>query len=353
MALVFLISFLSSVILTPVAMAAGRRAGIIDMPRRGEVQLKPVARTGGYAMFVAFVLGIGASIFLLPHFPEEYPRVLALVLGAVVILPVALIDDLRRLGPKPQMAAQVAIALIPLSFGMIIDNVASPLGGLIWIPDVVAFPLTLFWVVGMVNTMNFTDTMDGLAGGIGLIAALVLFLVSFILGQDSIAALPLALAGACAGFLIFNFHPAKVFMGTSGSMLIGYALAVLAIIGGAKIATTAMVLGIPIIDVGLVIITRSLSGRSPFAGGDSAHLPHRLLKAGFSQRTVALALYTLCLAFGMAALPLVRIQKLYALAVMVVVLALVFAALAIKTRTSKASASVEPSTSPEPNPKNS
>jgi UDP-GlcNAc:undecaprenyl-phosphate/decaprenyl-phosphate GlcNAc-1-phosphate transferase len=159
------------------------------------------------------------------------------------------------------------------------------------LPLFIAVPFTLLWIVGMINTMNWIDTMDGLVAGVTAIAALVLFVRSVSLGQYSLAVLPLALAAGCLGFLPFNFAPARVFAGSGGSYFIGYALAVLAIIGGAKIATALLALGLPILDVAVVIARRVLAGRSPFKGGDNAHLVHRLASRGFSTRRIAVIFY--------------------------------------------------------------
>lgn len=324
LALVFFASLGIALTLTPLAGRIGIRLGVVDRPRRGELQSRPIPRCGGYALFVAFLVGVLLSIPTIERFPDEWPRLVGLLLGALVILPLAIIDDLKRLDPRPQLIGQILVAVVPLACGVAFDGFVNPFGGTIALSAYLVGPLTILWIVGMINTFNFIDTMDGLAAGIGLIGSIVLFAISFQFGQFSISALPLALAGATAGFLVFNFHPARIFMGTSGSMLIGYALAVLAIIGGAKIATTAMVLGIPIIDVAFVIIYRLSRRRSPFKGGDAAHLPHRLLALGLSQREVALLLYALCLVFGLLALLLTRDQKLYGFAALgLVVVALV------------------------------
>ena len=155
-----------------------------------------------------------------------------------------------------------------MAFGLIITTVANSFGGLVVFPIVVAVPFTLLWIVGMINTLNLIDTMDGLAAGVTAIAGLVLFARSVSLGQYTISLLPLALAGVCIGFLRYNFNPTGIIMGTSGSTFLGFALATLALIGGAKIATAAFVLGLPIVDVAMVIIQRSVWHRSPLAGGD-------------------------------------------------------------------------------------
>jgi UDP-GlcNAc:undecaprenyl-phosphate GlcNAc-1-phosphate transferase len=284
------------------------------------VQRQSVSRTGGYAIYAGLLVAVVVSLFLLPRFPEEPPKILGFVLGALILLPLAIVDDFRRLGPLPQFVGQLLASGVAVWLGIRLDSFANPAGGLIAIPLIVAVPLTIVWFVGMINTLNFVDTMDGLAGGISAIAAIVLCVRAVGLGQYSIAALMMALAGAALGFLPRNLNPARIFMGSSGSMLLGYSLAALAILGGAKVATIAMVMGIPILDTALVIVHRLLRGRSPFQGGDGAHLPHRLLAAGVPQRWIAYLLYALCLLFGYLALALTAMQKLYALVIMVVVL---------------------------------
>jgi len=204
----------------------------------------------------------------------------------------------------------------------------------------------------MMNTVNFIDTMDGVAAGIVGIAGLVLAVRSIQLEQYSIAVVVLALVGACAGFLPYNLHPARIFMGTSGSMFLGYALAVLAILGGAKIATTTMVLALPIIDTALVIIHRAVNRRSPFRGGDAAHLPHRLLALGLSQRLVAYLIYILCASLGVLSLALSAVQKLYTLAAVVLLLGVISLVLYQTGRLRRVSggSAVTPRESAEPEP---
>lgn len=305
------VSFLAAVALVPLAGRLGRRLDFVDRPRRGEVQTAAVPRTGGYGMVGAYAVGVAVSILLVPRLGDEYPRLQGLLLGAALLLPAAFVDDWKRLPPIPQLLWQIAAAFVPISFGITFDSLANPLGGILPLPAVLVVPATLIWIVGMINTLNLTDTMDGLAAGVATIAALVLAGVSLQNGQISIASLALALAGATAGFLIFNFHPARIFMGSSGSLFLGYTLGVLAIIGGAKIAAAIMVLGLPILDVAWVIVYRLMRGRSPLRGGDAAHLPHKLLALGLSQRAVALVLYGVCFLFGALALVLTRLEKLY------------------------------------------
>lgn len=315
----------ATVVLTPIAGALGRRFGLVDRPRPGELQTVQTPRSGGYALVAAFLIAVAVSVSLVPYAAAEQTRLLGLIVGIILVLPIAVIDDLKRLGPFPQLLGQIGLAVVAMAFGLIISDVASPFGGVIVLPLVIAIPFTLFWVVGMINTLNFIDTMDGLAAGVAAIAALVLFARSVSLGQYTVSLLPLALAGACLAFLRYNFNPARIFMGTSGSMFLGFTLAVLALIGGAKIATAAFVLGLPIIDVAQVIVQRSAGGRSPFIGSDMAHIPHRLVARGLSARRIALLTYSVCAAGGMLAMALNGVQKLLVMAVVgVIVVGLVW-----------------------------
>src|SRR5512133_488082 len=296
--IVFVVAAGGCYLLTYVAAEFGRRTGIVDKPRPGEVQSWIVPRTGGYALFFGFLIAVLAGAWLIPRSEQEWHRLIGVLLGAVAILPIAFADDRRRLAPLPQLVCQVAIACIPMAFGIVVDSIATPFWGTIYLPTLLAIPFTIFWIAGMINTMNLVDVMDGLAAGVAGISALVLLARGvFDFGQYDIAILPAALAGVCLGFLPRNFNPAHMVMGTSGSMLLGYMLAVMSIMGGAKVATALLVLGVPIANVAWVIIRRLGAGRSPMAGGDQLLLPQRLYRAGLTQRQVVLSFYAVCAVF--------------------------------------------------------
>lgn len=303
-----LVAALASFLLVPLAGRLGWALGFVDWPRQGEVQRKPMPRSGGYALLVAVWSGFIASL-LLPHpaltrSPEDAYRVLGVMLGTLPIVPLALLDDGRRLGPLPQLAGQIVIAAVPVMFGVVIDSVALPGLGQVPLPRWFGVLLTLFWIVAMINAINLVDVMDGLAAGVSAIAATVLFLRSLLFAQYSIATLPLAVAGCCLGFLPRNFHPARIIMGSSGSVLLGYLLATSAILGGVKLGTTMIVLAVPILDMAWVIVRRLQRGRSPLRGGDREHLPQRLHALGLGQRPTALLLYAVSATFGLLALSL-------------------------------------------------
>lgn len=318
-----------SYLFTFVARAAGYRVGLVDKPRPGEVQARAFPRTGGYAIFAAFLLAVLLGSLLIPRSETEQWRLAGVLLGAAAVLPLAILDDRRRLSPMPQLVGQILIACIPIAFGVVVNSIATPFWGMVPLPAWLIIPFTILWIVGMINTVNLVDVMDGLASGVVAIAALVLFARSvFEFGQFDIAILPLAVAGACLGFLPHNFHPARIIMGSSGALLLGYALAVMAIMGGAKMATALLVLGVPIADTAWVIIRRLASGRSPMRGGDHRHLPQRLHAAGLSQPQIVMVFYGLCALFGLAAMSLSSTQKVYAFAALAVVMGGLFYALA-------------------------
>lgn len=317
MLLIFAVALVGALLAVPLAAAVGKAVGgpLVDMPRPGEIQRRPIGRTGGYGIVAAFFLALVVSLPITDRSYDnyrEYAALAGLALGAAILLPFAAWDDARRLPPLPQLVAQIVCALIPVLYGVRIDRIASR-----DVPLWLALPLSIVWIVGMINALNWLDTMDGLAGGVSLIGAFVLFGASLLqrgpngefIQQNSIALLGLALAGACIGFLVYNFPPARIFMGTSGSMFLGYALGVISIIGGAKIATAILVLGLPILDTALVILQRLFGRRSPFQGGDGAHLVHRLVAAGYSVRQIVALVYTLTALFGILSLSLVREQK--------------------------------------------
>jgi UDP-GlcNAc:undecaprenyl-phosphate/decaprenyl-phosphate GlcNAc-1-phosphate transferase len=331
--LIFVGTVVAALLLVPLAWWLGVRAGIVDRPRPGELQRWPRARTGGYGIVAAFLVGVGLSLLLVPRGDsEEAARLVGFAVGLAVVLPVALLDDRLRLGPRPQLLGQILAAVLPIPFGLYITDVSGPWGQILPLPILLAIPFSVVWVVGMINTLNWLDTVDGLAGGTAAIAAAILLWRSLDLGQYSVAVLPLALLAACLGFLAFNFNPARVFMGTSGSMFLGYALAMLAIFGGAKIATALMVLGIPILDTALVIVQRVVAGRSPLQGGDNAHLSHRLALRGWGARRIALSAYACCLILGVGGLALSGQHKALLFAGVLLAVVVAAALLALRPR---------------------
>jgi UDP-GlcNAc:undecaprenyl-phosphate GlcNAc-1-phosphate transferase len=302
-AVVFCVGLLVTLAGTPVAAALGRRLGIVDRPGPRRHHKGSIPRTGGMALFAAFMTAILVAQFLpVPRDdPNELVRFAGIALGTTFLFLVGLIDDRIEMRPGPQYLVQALAGLIAIACLVFIERVMNP-----FTDTLVIFPLwftviiTLLWFMGMINTINFLDGVDGLAAGVGAIVSAVLAIHMLREGQFSVALLPLALLGATLGFLPYNFAPARVFLG-SGSWVLGYAIASLGIAAGAKLALVLLVLSIPIVDVAWLIVSRIRAGQS-IGQADRRHLHFRLMDAGLSQRQVVLVYYAYCAALGAAAL---------------------------------------------------
>ena len=289
---------------TPLVARWGRRRGLVDEPGPRRWHKGAIPRTGGIALFAAFIVAALLAQWLpVPRQdPKELVRFVGIVLGATFLLVVGYIDDRFELRPGPQYVAQAISGLIAIAFLVFIERVMNPFTDeLTQFPYAFVVVLTLIWIMGMINTVNFLDGLDGLAAGVGAIVSAVLAIHMLREGQYSVALLPLALLGATLGFLPFNFFPARVFMGSTGSLFLGYAVATLGIAAGAKLALVLLVLSIPIIDVAWLMISRLRAGQS-IGQADRRHLHFRLLELGLSQRQVVLIYYAYCIALGAAAL---------------------------------------------------
>jgi len=315
----FATAFALALTLTPLARWLGRRYGFVAVPggRRRHVGRK--SRLGGAALYVAFMVTAVLAQFLPVERqdPKELTRLVGLLLGSTFIFLVGVWDDKKELSPAPQLIAQFITSLIAIHFLIFIEVINNPFTNLqVWFPWFVTLPLTIFWLMGMINTVNWLDGLDGLAAGVAAILSAVLAIHMYREGQHSVALLPLALLGATLGFLPYNFHPARVFMGSSGSFFLGFAIGALGIIAGAKMATVLLVMGIPILDVAWRIFDRFRLGRSPLVG-DRGHLHFRLLDLGLSQRQIVLLYYLFCSFFGLLALVISsRLYKFLALLIL-------------------------------------
>ena len=329
--IVFVASCLLALGLTPLSARLGRRWRVIDHPGGRRIHRGEVPRTGGIALFVAFVGGASLALALWPPSSADEIRWLVAVLaGTALAFVFGLWDDRSQLPALPQFLAQAGAALIAVAGSVFIERFTNPLNNqLVIIPQLLPFfgwgvviGITLFWIMGMMNTVNWLDGLDGLAAGVAFIAAALFAIHSYRLGQREVALFPTALAGACLGFLPYNFHPARVFMGSAGAMALGYALATLSILAPARIATALLVMGIPIIDVAWIIVNRWRRGASATQGGRD-HLHYRLLELGLTQRQIVGTYYLFCLVFGGLALAMSsRMFKLIALLVLVVGMAI-------------------------------
>ncbi len=318
--LVFVIGLVVSAVLAPVARWLGQRLGLADRPGGRRQHQGEISRLGGIALFAGFTAAVLVTLWLPDSFlpprldPKELTRLAGLLIGSAAIFIFGLADDRFQLPSRPQYIAQLLATFIAIAFIIFIERINNPLAtGQIVFPWPVVGALTIFWFMGMMNTVNWLDGLDGLAAGVSAIVAAFIAIHMIREGQLSVALLPVALLGATLGFLPYNFHPARVFMGSNGSYFLGWAVAALGIIGGAKVATVLLAMGLPILDVAWLIYSRRRRGSKASEGGRD-HLHHRLLDIGLSQRQIVLGYYAFCAAFGGLALFLEsRLQKLVAL----------------------------------------
>ncbi len=332
---VFVMALLLAVLLTPLAGRLGHRWGLVDRPGGRRQHQGDIPRTGGVSMVAAFTITVLVAVLLLRRWlppsedPKETTRLVGLLLGSAFAFAMGLVDDKRELSWRGQILVQLgsaAIAIVTLIFIERVNNPFTDATAQIVFPDLVVWALTAFWFLGAMNTVNWLDGLDGLAAGVTAILSAVLVIHMLFRAEPpqlSVAILPLALLGATLGFLPWNFSPARIFMGSNGSYFLGFAVAALGIIGGARMATVLMVLGLPIVDVAWLIWRRKRRGQSPGQGGRD-HLHFRLLDLGLGQRQIVLGYYAFCAAFGLLALSIgPRIYKLIALIVLsVIVLAM-------------------------------
>jgi UDP-GlcNAc:undecaprenyl-phosphate GlcNAc-1-phosphate transferase len=280
-----------STALTPLVARWARAHGMVAIPRQDRWHREPTPLLGGVAIYVASTT---VMVWLWSQQPEM--RLAGLIVGGSVLFFTGLIDDFRHLRPHTKLIAQILAACVLIVSGV---QIGTPWIGLF------AIPLTILWVVGITNAFNLLDNMDGLSAGTALIAAAFLFGFSVEVGNLGTALLCLALGGAALGFLFFNFNPARIFMGDSGSMYLGFTLSGITLLGSREMASDvffvllvpAAMMGLPIFDTALVSIVRTLEGR-PLSQGGRDHLSHRLVALGLSERTAVLVLYVVAAAFG-------------------------------------------------------
>ncbi|MBM2820548.1 MAG: undecaprenyl-phosphate N-acetylglucosaminyl 1-phosphate transferase [Candidatus Berkelbacteria bacterium] len=317
-----------------------------DLPGPRKVHPKPIPRLGGVAIVVSFLI-VTIGYTLASHrlnfsgfqliFLDK--RLAGVLIGLLILLIGGVVDDIRGIKPWKKLIWQIVAAGTVVVFGLGINYLRLPFGEHIqlnnWQIPITIFNfhytfvvwgdlLTIFWIVLLINTFNFLDGLDGLASGISVITAIVILVLSILLGQDANALLAALIAGVTLGFLPWNFNPAKIFLGDSGSQSLGFLIGVLSIISGGKLATAFLVLGLPVLDVGWVVLRRILTGVSPFSA-DKKHLHHRLLTAGLSQKQAVIILYILSMVFGSVAVLASTKGKVTA----VLVLLILMAALAI------------------------
>lgn len=303
-----LLAFILAAGITPFIARLAERLGMLDIPGGRRLHPRPIARPGGLAIAIAFGLTILAfwavdryagRPFLIPE-EVRSSRFTLTALAAVLGMTLGFLDDALELRARWQFIGLVLVAAIIVAAGIRIDFIDDPFGGGLTelaLPLAIAF--TFFWIVGMNIALNFIDGLDGLAAGVSAIAAATLGAIALLpqVAEPFVAWMAFSLAGATIGFLVFNFHPARLFMGSTGVVFVGTMLAVLSIFGTAKVAAALLVLGVPIIDTFYVLLRRVLQGQPPFAP-DRGHFHHRLLDVGLSHAQAVLLIYALTLGFG-------------------------------------------------------
>lgn len=303
----FLLALFISFIATPMVRKLAIKIGAVDVPKDNRrVHKEAMPFLGGIAIYAAVVISV--LIFL-----PLNKLTLSILVGGTLIVISGILDDLRDISPKAKLLFQLGAGVVLILGGVEIDFITNPFNSsdslifLKWF----SIPITLFWVAGITNTVNLIDGLDGLAAGVAMISSISLMVVANRFGYKEITILSAILAGSCLGFLPYNFNPARIFMGDTGALFLGFMLAAISIEGVMKsVATIAVVvpiliLGVPIFDTTFAICRRMLNGQSIMAA-DKGHLHHRLLNRGFSQRKTVLILYGVSAIFGIFAILIAR-----------------------------------------------
>lgn len=323
-----LAAFLISLIVTPFIKKIAFKIGAIDCPDPRKVHSRTMPRMGGLAVYLAFTLAI------LLFQPVSRPMI-GLLLGGTIIMMVGLIDDIWDISPRVKLFGQLLAATVLVFFGIEVEFLTNPMGGIINLKDYsmwgfhLGLPLTVLWVVGVTNALNLVDGLDGLAGGLASIAAVTLAIVGWANDQMVIVVPAVILAAATIGFLRYNFFPAKIFMGDSGSQFLGFILAGLSVVGltkGAAVISVfvpVLILGIPIFDTLFAIIRRYVNNQ-PIFQADKEHLHHRLLAIGFSHQQTVLVIYVISFLLGVSAVTLTFLSTAQALLVFLGIIIVVF-----------------------------
>ncbi len=317
----FIIAFVVTFTLTPFVKKLAFKIGAVDIPKdERRMHKKPTALMGGLAIFAGFVV---ASLI---YVPMDKPF-RGILLGSIIIVIMGIFDDIYALSAKLKFLIQIAAAAIPVASGVIVDIIRVPkfidAYGYLGL-GVFAVPLTIVWIVGVTNALNLLDGLDGLACGVSSISSLTLLCIALLVGEPEIAFATAALAGACFGFLPYNFNPAKLFMGDTGSLFLGYMLATLSVMGLFKgyavisLAAPFLILGLPLFDTASAILRRAKNHR-PIMSPDRGHLHHRLVDAGLSQKQAVIVIYALCAVLCLMAVLLIWTKAVTPLALLIVI----------------------------------
>lgn len=304
----FLIALSVTLFATPFIQRSAVRIGAVDEPNERKIHSTAIPRLGGVGIFLGFSAALLVALVFAGFLGRglEMKHMVGILISSLLMLALGVADDMRGLSAWTKLIAQIAIASVAVFFGIEITFVSNPFNGL-FILGAIAAPLTVLWLVGMTNAINLIDGLDGLAAGVTAISSGTLFVVALRTHQIGAALVLLALCGASLGFLRYNFFPAKIFLGDSGSYLLGFILAAASVTGVFKTTLVValiipiLILGVPIFDTMFAIGRRISSGQSPFKA-DNRHIHHLLLRAGFTQREAVLAIYVACFMLSITAL---------------------------------------------------
>jgi UDP-GlcNAc:undecaprenyl-phosphate/decaprenyl-phosphate GlcNAc-1-phosphate transferase len=318
--------------LTPVMIFVARRFNVMDMPSARKIHTAPVPRLGGLAILLGFWI---VALFNLP-WNKQFTSI---IIGGTIVAVMGIMDDVRPLSSRIRLVGQLVASVIVMSSGMIVSFMPKT-----WWGQAIAILITLLWIIGIVNALNFSDGLDGLAAGITFIAATFFFLIAIYLWQWHVAFLAVLIAGSCLGFLFWNFKPAKIYLGDGGSTFLGFLIACLALYGGwsadgfiVALGIPTMILGVLIFDMVYITIARIKNGQVrtfqewlDYTGKD--HFHHRLMSLGFSEVLAVVFIYLVCLILGINVLVLEKIHNPLGVAILFIHALLVFLAILLLMR---------------------
>ena len=293
------VALVAAILLTPLVKRLAFRIGAVDAPNYRKVHSRIMPRLGGLAIYLAFLIGL---LILRP----ESQYTLAIILGATVIVITGVLDDMYEISAKAKMLGQLLAAIIIVFFGGIqIEFINLPFNDGQLDFGFLSIPFTIVWIIGITNAVNLIDGLDGLAAGVSTIAFITLAGMAMIMGNGFVIAIAAILACATIGFLFYNFHPAKIFMGDTGALFLGFMIAVLSLLGFKNITVVSFIipvimLGVPISDTFFAIVRR-YRNKQKWSDPDKSHLHHRLIDMGFSHRQTVLIIYGIAAMFGLAA----------------------------------------------------
>ncbi|MGY3715240.1 glycosyltransferase family 4 protein [Sutcliffiella cohnii] len=297
---VFVASFMTVLIITPFVIKLAHKIGATDQPNYRKVHQKVMPRLGGVAIFIGVVVGY----FVAGLYNE---RMTGILIGAIIIVTIGILDDKYELSAKWKFLGQLAVAGIIIATGLKIEYISIPFVVDSFYIGWLAIPLTIFWIVGITNAINLIDGLDGLAAGISSIALATIAILAGLAGKELILILSVIVLASTLGFLFYNFHPAKIFMGDTGALFLGYCIAVFSLLGLYKSVTLfslvipVIILGVPVFDTAFAIVRRILN-RKPISAPDKSHLHHKLLALGLSHRNTVLVIYGFGVIFSVCAI---------------------------------------------------